>query len=76
MVSVAAAGFERNRIEAREQAQRSHHAQLLTYLKVSHAQLGLLINVNVPRLIEGVMRFRIQPWLSHAGEGGVPATRR
>jgi GxxExxY protein len=36
-----------------------HHAQLLTYLKVSHAQVGLLINFNVPRLIEGVKRFRI-----------------
>jgi len=36
-----------------------HHAQLLTYMKVSRAEVGLLINFNVPRLIDGVKRFRI-----------------
>jgi GxxExxY protein len=36
-----------------------HHAQLLTYMKLSRAQIGLLINFNVPRLIDGVKRFRI-----------------
>ena len=36
-----------------------HHAQLLTYMKVSRAEIGLLINFNVPRLIDGVKRFRI-----------------
>jgi GxxExxY protein len=36
-----------------------HHAQLLTYMKVSRTEVGLLINFNVPRLIEGVKRFRI-----------------
>jgi len=38
-----------------------HHAQLLTYMKVSRTVIGLLINFNVPRLIDGVKRFRIQP---------------
>ena len=36
-----------------------HHAQLLTYMKVSRAEIGLLINFNVQRLIDGVKRFRI-----------------
>ena len=36
-----------------------HHAQLLTYMKVSRAEVGLLIKFNVPRLIDGVRRFRI-----------------
>jgi GxxExxY protein len=36
-----------------------HHAQLLTYMKVSRAVSGLLINFNVPRLIDGIKRFRI-----------------
>lgn len=36
-----------------------HHAQVLTYMKLSRAEIGLLINFNVPRLIDGVKRFRI-----------------
>jgi len=28
-------------------------------MKVSRAEIGLLINFNVPRLIDGVKRFRI-----------------
>ena len=36
-----------------------HHAQLLTYMKLSRAEIGLLINFNVPRLIDGVKRFRL-----------------
>ena len=36
-----------------------HHAQLLTYMRVSGAQIGLLIIFNVPRLIDGIKRFRI-----------------
>ena len=32
-------------------------AQLLTYLKLSNKKLGLLINFNVPRLIEGYKRM-------------------
>ena len=33
-----------------------HVAQLLTYLKLSEKRLGLLINFNVPRLVDGVKR--------------------
>ncbi len=30
--------------------------QLMTYLKLTQKNLGLLINFNVPRLIDGIMR--------------------
>ncbi|MFO7868557.1 MAG: GxxExxY protein [Bacteroidales bacterium] len=33
-----------------------HEAQLLTYLKLSNKQLGLLINFNVCDLKKGIMR--------------------
>ena len=33
-----------------------HHAQLLTYLKLFHLRLGLLINFNVETLVRGVRR--------------------
>ena len=32
-------------------------AQLLTYLQLTHCPAGLLINFNVPRLMDGVKRF-------------------
>jgi len=34
-----------------------HKAQLLTYLKLADKKLGLLINFNVPRLIDGFVRM-------------------
>jgi len=34
-----------------------HEAQLLTYLKLADKRLGLLINFNVPRLIDGFRRM-------------------
>ena len=34
-----------------------HHAQLLSYLRLTNKQLGLLINFNVPVLVEGVKRI-------------------
>jgi GxxExxY protein len=34
-----------------------HEAQLLTYLKHSQLEVGLLINFNVRRLMNGVRRF-------------------
>jgi GxxExxY protein len=34
-----------------------HHAQLLTYLKLSDRNLGLLLNFNVQRLKEGIKRM-------------------
>ena len=34
-----------------------HEAQLLTYLKLANKRLGLLINFNVPKLIDGFKRM-------------------
>jgi len=34
-----------------------HHAQLLSYLKLSGKSIGLLINFNVVRLKDGIRRF-------------------
>ena len=34
-----------------------HQAQLLTYLRLADKRLGLLINFNVPRLIDGFKRM-------------------
>lgn len=34
-----------------------HHAQLLTYMKLIHCPIGLLINFNVPLLRDGIKRF-------------------
>ena len=34
-----------------------HEAQLLTYLKHSGLRVGLLMNFNVPRLVNGLRRF-------------------
>jgi len=33
-----------------------HEAQLLTYLKFSNLKIGLLLNFNVPRLVDGIKR--------------------
>jgi GxxExxY protein len=33
-----------------------HQAQLLTYLKLTHKRVGLLINFNVPLLTQGIIR--------------------
>jgi GxxExxY protein len=33
-----------------------HQAQLLTYLKLAHKRVGLLINFNVPLLTHGIIR--------------------
>jgi hypothetical protein len=33
-----------------------HHAQLLSYLRLTGKPLGLLINFNVPVLVDGVIR--------------------
>lgn len=34
-----------------------HQAQILSYLKMSGLKTGLLINFNVPRLVDGVFRI-------------------
>lgn len=36
-----------------------HKAQLLTYMKLSGIDTGLLINFNVKRLVDGIDRFRL-----------------
>lgn len=40
-----------------------HTAQVLTYLKLSNTKLGLLINFNVTKLVDGIKRLvaRDQP---------------
>jgi GxxExxY protein len=40
-----------------------HHAQILTYMKLTGCPAGLLINFYVPKLIDGVKRF-INPRVS------------
>jgi GxxExxY protein len=40
-----------------DKLQPVHEAQLLTYLKLYHRQVGLLINFNVPVLKDGVKRL-------------------
>ena len=44
-------------LKAVEQMLPVHKAQLLSYLKLGGYELGLLINFNVPRLVEGVKRI-------------------
>jgi GxxExxY protein len=36
-----------------------HEAQLLTYMKLANIGIGLLINFNVRRLVDGIRRFRL-----------------
>lgn len=40
-----------------EEINRLHEAQLLTYLRLSHKRVGLLINFNVPVLKDGITRL-------------------
>jgi GxxExxY protein len=40
-----------------EQIEPIHKAQLLTYLKLSHRKLGLLLNFNVPLMRDGIVRI-------------------
>lgn len=44
-------------IKAVESVTPVHHAQLLTYLRLSQRQVGLLMNFNVQRLKEGISRL-------------------
>jgi GxxExxY protein len=43
-------------LKAVERMSPLHEKQLMTYLKLTNKNLGLLINFNVPRLIDGVTR--------------------
>ena len=44
-------------LKACEKLQRIHEAQLLTYLKLTGMKIGLLINLNVPVLKDGIRRI-------------------
>ncbi len=46
-------------LKAVEEIKGIHKAQLLTYMKLSGIDTGLLINFNVERLKEGIQRFKI-----------------
>ncbi len=46
-------------VKAVEKLLPVHEAQLLTYLKVSGLHTGLLINLNVPVLKQGLKRMRL-----------------
>jgi GxxExxY protein len=43
-------------LKAVEKLSPIHQAQLLTYLKLAHKSVGLLINFNVPLLTQGIIR--------------------
>jgi len=47
------------KLKAVEQISRLHQAQLLTYMKLAEAPLGLLLNFNVPQLKDGIKRYII-----------------
>ena len=44
-------------LKAVDQIAPIHHAQLITYLKLSGCSVGLLINFNVPLLKDGIVRL-------------------
>ena len=46
-------------LKAVDQLSGLHQAQLMTYMKLSKVSLGLLINFNVTRLVDGVKRTRV-----------------
>lgn len=46
-------------LKAVEKMKDIFKAQLLTYMKLSKTPVGLLINFNVPKLVDGVQRFKI-----------------
>ncbi len=47
-------------IKAAEKVEPIHTAQVLTYLKLSGTQVGLLINFNVRRLMDGLNRLVLE----------------
>jgi len=46
-------------VKAVEKVHPLHEAQLLSYLKLSGKKVGLLINFNVQRLVNGIKRFKV-----------------
>jgi len=51
-----------------------HQAQVLTYLRLTRCPVGLLINFNVPRLMDGVKRLINAG--GNRGNGGNGTTQR
>jgi GxxExxY protein len=43
-------------LKAVEQVRPVHRAQVVSYLKAGGYELGLLINFNTPRLLDGIQR--------------------
>ncbi|MHC4108419.1 MAG: GxxExxY protein [Planctomycetota bacterium] len=43
-------------LKAVEQVVAVHEAQLMTYLRLSGKSVGLMINFNIPRLVDGIVR--------------------
>ena len=43
-------------IKSIEQLARVHHKQLMTYLRLTNLKLGVLVNFNVDRISEGIIR--------------------
>ncbi len=46
-------------LKAVEKVMGIHQAQLLTYMKLSGINTGLLINFNVKKLVDGIERFKL-----------------
>jgi GxxExxY protein len=46
-------------LKAVETIKNIHKAQLLTYMKLSATPIGLLMNFNSTKLVEGLQRFKI-----------------
>ena len=46
-------------LKAVEEIKGIHKAQLLTYMKLSGIDTGLIINFNVERLKDGIKRFKL-----------------
>jgi GxxExxY protein len=47
-------------IKAVERLGRIHQSQMLTYLSITTFEVGLILNFNVPALVDGIMRVVLQ----------------
>jgi GxxExxY protein len=48
-----------------------HKAQALTYMKFTNCPAGLVINFNVPRLMDGVNRLVLKDRLGDRADSGI-----
>jgi GxxExxY protein len=55
-LDIVAAGQIVLEVKSVERLNPVHHAQLLSYLRISRLHLGLLVNFNVPVLQDGLKR--------------------